>query len=166
MRYHNITKDDMRNGPGLRTVLWLAGCKHGCKGCHNKITWDPNGGVPFDEKAKAELFMSLRQPYISGITFTGGDPLHENNISEVEELAKTIKENYPDKTVWLYTGSVWDDIYSLSIIQYLDVVVDGQFVEELADWKFHWGGSTNQRVIDVRETLATDTPDVPVLYRD
>ena len=76
MRYHNITKDDMKNGDGLRVVLWVAGCPHACPGCHNPITWDIEGGIPFDEEAEAELFSALSKPYISGITFSGGDPLH------------------------------------------------------------------------------------------
>ena len=79
MHYHNITTDDMLNGDGLRTVLWVAGCNHKCKGCHNPITWDINGGLVFDDIAKAELFEKLNKPWISGITFSGGDPLHPNN---------------------------------------------------------------------------------------
>ena len=79
MRYHNITKDDMLNGDGLRVVLWVAGCGHHCKGCQNPITWDPNGGIPFDDAAKAEIFEQLDKDYISGITFSGGDPLYEAN---------------------------------------------------------------------------------------
>ena len=104
MRYHNITKDDMLNGDGLRAVLWLSGCDHHCAGCQNPLTWDPNGGLLFDQKAKEELFDILKRPYISGITFTGGDPLHIANISDVEKLIYEIKERFPDKTIWLYTG--------------------------------------------------------------
>ena len=92
MRYHNITKDDMLNGDGLRVVLWVAGCDHCCKECHNPVTWDPNGGLFFDEKAKAEIFEELEKDYISGITFSGGDPLHSANAYEVMMLAKEIKE--------------------------------------------------------------------------
>ena len=88
MRYHNITKDDMLNGDGLRVVLWVSGCSHCCRDCQNPQTWDPNGGIPFDEAAKQELFLQLEKPYVSGITFSGGDPLHVNNITEVTELAK------------------------------------------------------------------------------
>ena len=101
MRYHNITKDDMLNGDGLRVVLWVAGCGHHCKECHNPITWDPDGGLPFDEAAKQEIFEELGKPYISGITFSGGDPLHPANITEVTALAKEIKKKYPDYTVEL-----------------------------------------------------------------
>ena len=91
MRYHNITKDDMLNGDGLRAVLWLAGCEHHCKGCQNPITWDPKGGIEFDEGAKAELFELLEKDYISGITFSGGDPLAPYNAPEVGKLIEEIK---------------------------------------------------------------------------
>ena len=94
MRYHNITKDDMLNGDGLRVVLWVAGCEHKCEGCHNPITWDPDGGLPFGEDEKSEIFTELDKPHISGITFTGGDPLYQSNINGVETLAKEIKEKY------------------------------------------------------------------------
>ena len=98
MRYHNITKDDMLNGDGLRVVLWVAGCSHCCKECQNPITWDPNGGLLFDEEAKAELFEALDKPYISGITFSGGDPLHSANRLDVRNLMEEIKETiFPTK---------------------------------------------------------------------
>ena len=101
MRYHNITKDDMLNGDGLRAVLWVAGCNHYCKNCQNPITWDPQGGLLFDEKAKAELFTYVRfNDYVSGVTFSGGDPLYPGNRGEITELAKAIK-NIPGKTVWM-----------------------------------------------------------------
>ena len=103
MRYHNITKDDMLNGDGLRVVLWVAGCTHCCDGCQNPITWDPDGGLLFDEAAKAEIFEQLDKDYISGITFSGGDPLHPSNRLDVRSLMAEIKEKYPNKTIWLYT---------------------------------------------------------------
>lgn len=153
MRYHNITKDDMLNGEGLRVVLWVAGCEHKCKACHNPQTWDPKGGIIFDENAKEELFQSLNQSYISGITFSGGDPLHPNNVKDIEMLAKEIKEKFPNKTIWLYTGAVWHDIKTYSIMKYLDIVVDGEFKEEKKDTNLHWAGSYNQKIIDVQKTL-------------
>ena len=94
MRYHNITKDDMLNGDGLRVVLWVAGCEHCCKGCQNPMTWDPDGGLLFDDAAKAEIFDQLDKPYIEGITFSGGDPLHCANRDGVKALAREIKEKY------------------------------------------------------------------------
>ena len=153
MRYHNITKDDMLNGDGLRVVLWVAGCSHCCKECQNPVTWDPNGGLPFTEKEENEIFTELKKDYISGITFSGGDPLHPSNISAVTRLAKKIREKYPDKTIWLYTGSVWEEISHEEIIRYLDVCVDGEFVVEQKDISLKWKGSSNQRVIDVPATL-------------
>ena len=128
MRYHNITKDDMLNGDGLRVVLWVAGCNHCCKGCQNPITWDAAGGLLFDEAAKQEIFEQLDKNYISGITFSGGDPLHPANRADVRNLAREIREKYPNKTIWLYTG--YD----------------------------------NQRVVDVKKTLASENIMVPVLH--
>lgn len=153
MRYHNITKDDMLNGDGLRVVLWVAGCTHKCKQCQNPITWDINGGLEFGDSEKQEIFDQLDQSYISGITFSGGDPLHPQNRQPVYELAKEIKEKYPHKTIWLYTGFLWEEIKDLPIVPYLDVLVDGEFKIELLDPKLYWKGSSNQRVIDVPATL-------------
>ena len=97
MRYHNITKDDMLNGDGLRVVLWVAGCNHCCRDCQNPITWDPNGGLAFTEAEETEIFTELDKDYVSGITFSGGDPLHPSNISAVTALAKKIRERYPNR---------------------------------------------------------------------
>lgn len=164
MRYHNITKDDMLNGDGLRVVLWVAGCNHCCKGCQNPVTWDAAGGLPFDEAAKAEIFEQLDKNYISGITFSGGDPLHPANRVDVRNLAMEIKSKYPGKTLWLYTGYTWEEIAEYPIMQYLDVVVEGPFILERRDVKLLWKGSDNQRVVDVQATLASDNIMVPVLH--
>lgn len=157
MRYHNITKDDMLNGDGLRVVLWLSGCTHRCPGCHNPITWDINSGIPFDDSAKKELFEELGKKHISGITLSGGDPLHPTSLSEVEKLITEIKEAFPTKTIWLYTGFNFEDIKSLSFICDVDVIVDGKFMVTLLDTQLHWRGSSNQRVIDVQRTLQSNT---------
>ena len=153
MRYDNITKDDMLNGDGLRVVLWVAGCSHGCKDCQNPITWDPQGGLPFTEEEKKEIFQELDKAYISGITFSGGDPLHPANIREVTALAREIRQRYPEKTIWLYTGYLWKEIVDLEIVNYLDVVVDGKFISAQKDITLPWRGSSNQKVIDVPSTL-------------
>lgn len=155
MRYHNITKDDMLNGDGLRVVLWVAGCNHCCKDCQNPITWDPNGGLLFGEKEKQEIFAELNKSYISGITFSGGDPLHPDNIIDVTALAREIREKYPQKTIWLYSGALWEEILQEEVLRYLDVLVDGEFVVEKLDNTLHWKGSSNQRVIDVPKSLMT-----------
>lgn len=164
MRYHNITKDDMRNGDGLRVVLWLSGCSHHCKGCQNPITWDPDDGILFDENAKKEVFDQLDKPYISGITFSGGDPLHSANRVEVTGLMEEIKEKYPDKTIWLYTGDSWESCSHYPLMKYVDVLVDGEFILEQRDVKLLWKGSKNQRVIDVQASLKLTDQTVPVLH--
>lgn len=164
MRYHNITKDDMLNGDGLRVVLWVAGCSHCCKECQNPITWDPNGGLLFDEAAKQEIFEQLEKPYISGITLSGGDPLHAANRLDVRNLIEEIKTKYPDKTVWMYTGDSWEHILHYPVMRYIDVLVDGEFIVEQKDAKLLWKGSKNQRVIDVQKTLAQTDPTIPVLH--
>lgn len=149
MNYHNISKDDMLNGDGLRVVLWVSGCSHHCKGCQNPITWDPNEGLHFDENAKEELFLELEKGYISGVTFSGGDPLFCENREEITALAKEIKQKFPQKTIWLWTGFEYSDIKDLEIMNYLDVLVDGKYEESLRDISLMWRGSSNQRVIDV-----------------
>lgn len=164
MRYHNITKDDMLNGDGLRVVLWVSGCSHCCKDCQNPITWDVNGGVLFDEAAKQEIFEQLDKPYISGITFSGGDPLHSANRMDVRTLMAEIREKYPEKTIWLYTGDVWENVMHYPMMRYVDVLVDGEFMVEKRDVKLMWKGSSNQRVIDVQKSLRQTDPSVPVLY--
>lgn len=153
MRFHDISKDNMLNGDGLRTVLWVAGCNHKCRECHNPVTWDINGGIPFDDEAEKELFDSLSPSYISGITFSGGDPLHPLNRCEIGRLIKKVHDTMPLKNIWLYTGYKWEEISDLDFIQYVDVIVDGEFIAELKDNKLHWRGSSNQRVIDVKKTL-------------
>ena len=169
MNYHNILHDDMLNGDGLRVVLFVSACDHKCFNCQNPQTWDCDSGIPFDENAKNEIFTQLDKDYISGITFSGGDPLHDNNIEEVYKLISIIKENYPNKTIWLYSGYTWEDIigdevvlnsmssYSKflrrSILTISDVFVDGRYIDNLRDEKYHWAGSTNQRVIDVQQSL-------------
>ncbi len=143
----------MLNGDGLRVVLWVAGCDHYCKECQNPVTWNPNDGVRFDGAAMNEIIEKLEKPYISGLTLSGGDPLYKGNRDEVLRIAKHIKELFPNKTIWLYTGYLWEDVCNLEIIQYLDVLVDGEFKIGLKDNNYHWAGSRNQRVIDVKKTL-------------
>ncbi len=154
MRYHDITKDDMLNGDGLRVVLWVSGCTHACEQCQNPITWDIHDGLVFDDKAKEELFDILSKDYISGITLSGGDPLHPQNREEIGNLVREIKTKFPNKTIWCYTGYLYEEITSLDFLPLIDVLVDGKFVISLFNPQLHWRGSSNQRVIDVKETLA------------
>ncbi len=153
MNYHNISKDDVLNGEGLRVVLWVAGCNHYCKNCHNSITWDKNSGLLFDEKAEEELFRELDKPFIDGITFSGGDPLFLDNRDEIFRLIKKCKTLYPHKTIWLYTGYLWENIKDLENIDLIDVIVDGKYIESLKDNNMEWVGSSNQRIINVKELL-------------
>lgn len=181
MNYHNITYPDMNNGDGLRVVLWLSGCSHHCYNCQNPQTWDANSGIPFDESAKQEIFNELSKDYISGITFSGGDPLYENNLDEVLKLVKEIRISFPEKTIWLYTGYDFDLLNSKyneykytpfatnadewltrwEIISNVDVLIDGEYIDEQRDITLKWRGSSNQRVIDVKQSL---TQNKIVLY--
>ena len=156
MNYHNITKDDMLNGEGLRVVLWTAGCTHCCDGCQNPQTWDVSGGLEFDEKARKELFDALAPEYVSGITFSGGDPLHPFNRDEVLKIAKEVKETFKNKTVWLYTGYLWEEVKNSLDLTYVDVLLDGEFKKELNDNNLQWVGSSNQRIIDVQKSIKED----------
>ena len=163
MNYHNITKDDMLNGEGLRVVLWVAGCTHHCPKCHNPQTWDINSGVKFDEDAKVELFETLKKDYISGITLSGGDPLHPYLVNDIAQLVEEIKTKFQDKTIWLYTGFLFEDISSIPFIKDVDVIVDGKFEIDQLDVQAYWKGSTNQRVIDVKKSLKEKQV---ILYQD
>ena len=173
----------MNNGNGLRVVLWLSGCSHHCYNCQNPQTWNPDSGIPFDESAKQEIFNELSKDYISGITFSGGDPLHENNLDEVLKLVKEIRISFPEKTIWLYTGYNFDLLNSKyneykytpfaanadewltrwEIISNVNVLVDGEYIDEQRDITKKWVGSKNQRVIDAKQSLAQNKI---VLYCD
>lgn len=160
MNYHDIKHDDMNNGPGLRVTLFVSGCSHHCKDCQNPETWSTESGIPFDQAAKDEIFEQLDKDYISGITFSGGDPLNENNKAEVFTLIHQIRNKYNNtKSIWIYTGYTWEEILEeafpilTAILDKTDVIVDGMFEKDLADVNYHWAGSTNQRVIDVQRSL-------------
>lgn len=162
----------MNNGDGLRVVLWLSGCSHHCYNCQNPQTWNPGSGIPFDESAKQEIFNELSKDYISGITFSGGDPLHENNLDEVLSLIKEIRISFPEKSIWLYTGYNFDLLNSKyneykyipfaanadewltrwEIISNINVLVDGEYIDEQKDLTLKWRGSKNQRVIDAKQS--------------
>lgn len=159
MNYHMIRTDDMLNGDGLRVVVFLSMCDHGCFGCHNPETWTGVGSKQFDDDAIQKIYSELDKDYISGITLSGGDPLNAANLDSVYELIVDIKKRYSNKNIWLYTGYTWEEIVKddnrYKIAKMCDVVVDGRFIKELADVNYPWAGSTNQRVIDVHATLAT-----------
>lgn len=154
MNYHKIEKTSIANGEGIRVVLWVSGCSLHCKGCHNPETWNPNSGKPFNLEAKNELFEALDKSYIQGITFSGGNPL--DSFPEVFALCKEIKEKFPSKDIWLYSGYTYEEINQAlmgMILEYADILVDGKYIEEQRDLRLKWRGSHNQRVIDVQKTL-------------
>lgn len=162
MNYHDIQTDNMDNGDGLRVVLWVAGCEHHCKCCQNPQTWDTNSGKPFDEEAIHKIFTELNKDYISGITISGGDPLHPDNIIFISAFVRFIKSlpEYSSKTVWVYTGYTFESLLESEdhttrhILDDIDVLVDGKFIEEYRDTTLMWRGSPNQRVIDVQKSLS------------
>ena len=153
MNYIKTTKYDISNGTGIRVVLWTAGCSHHCKGCHNPETWDENSGKKFDESSLNELLNDLGKDYISGLTFSGGDPLYVNSRGTILKIAKAVKEKYHNKDIWLWTGYLWEDICDLEILKYIDVLIDGEFQLPLKDMRLKNRGSSNQRVIDVAKSL-------------
>lgn len=160
LNYHKIEKTSIVNGTGIRVVLWVSGCSLHCKGCQNPQTWDINSGQPFDEEAKKKLFEALDNSYIQGITFSGGHPLEKENIEQIISLAKEIKDKFPNKDIWLYSGYTWEEIYYHNIsriLLYIDVLVDGAYIDELRDITLKWRGSSNQRVIDVQKSLINGT---------
>ena len=165
MNYHNINHCDMLNGDGIRVSLWTAGCLVHYKECQNPQTWDFNSGIPFDENALQELYEALNKPYIKGLTLTGGNPL--DNAPEILYICRTVKEKFPTKDIWLYSGYTFEQIQELEIgvhiLECIDVLVDGPYVDEQRDITLHWVGSKNQRIIDVKKTLQQG--DV-VLYED
>lgn len=183
MNYLQITHEDVCNGEGLRVVLWLSGCSHHCYNCQNPQTWNPDSGIPFDKSAKQEIFDELSKDYISGITFSGGDPLHENNLDEVLKLVQEIRIFFPEKTIWLYSGYNFDLLNSKyneykytpfaanadewltrwEIISNVDVLVDGEYIDEQKDLTLKWRGSKNQNCIDIKQSLAQNKI---VLYCD
>lgn len=143
----------MLNGKGLRVVLWLSHCTHNCLGCHNPETHDANSGIPFDSDAYNELCEELEKEYVSGITFSGGDPMSPLNRDEVLNLVKKIKDKYPNKTIWVYSGYTWEYLKNIDGVTNIDVLVDGPYVQKLRDVSLKYVGSSNQRVINVKSTV-------------
>lgn len=166
MNYIGITKTDIANGEGVRCVLWVSGCTVRCKGCHNPETWDFSAGQPFDTSVLGEIVGILKRPWIQGLTISGGNPLEYQNLPDIYNICKTVKELCPDKDIWLYTGYElrdrdfdttvdigWDNALLMNfILSKCDVVVDGPYVEALRDVSLRFRGSSNQRLIDVKKT--------------
>lgn len=167
MNYLGISKCSIADGTGVRVVLWVSGCNIHCQGCQNPESWDFNAGNIFDEAAKERLFEALNHSWVKGLTISGGHPLEYNNLPDVYDLVKEVKEKFPDKDIWLYTGYIlkdsdfdttvdvgWDNgLLANYILALCDVVVDGPYVESLRDVSLKFRGSANQRLIDVKKTI-------------
>ena len=153
IRIAGTVGESIVDGPGFRYTLFVQGCPHGCPGCHNPQTHDFDGGQ--DIALDTLLKDMCKNPFVKGVTFSGGDPLYPANREQIGALAQEIRARFPDKTIWLYTGYRFEQITDLPFLAAIDVVVDGPFIEAQKDTQLHWRGSANQRVIDVARTLET-----------
>jgi anaerobic ribonucleoside-triphosphate reductase activating protein len=155
MRYNQIRSLDIANGKGCRISIFCSGCEHRCKGCFQPETWDFNYGKEFTEDTLNSILELAKPEYIRGISLLGGEPAHPRNLPEILKLTRKFKEVYPEKDIWMWTGYQIEDIFEDLIDSKIDVVVDGRFVEELKDLRLKFRGSSNQRVIDLKETIRT-----------
>lgn len=153
MRIIRIDKNNQVNGDGLRCVIWFAGCNHQCPGCHNPETWDFNCGHDLNIDDMDVIYDQLERDEISGITLSGGDPIYQ--YKELLPFLEQIKINFPNKTIWCYTGFNYEEIDHLPVMEFIDVLIDGKYVSSLNPGinKILWRGSTNQRIIDVQKSL-------------
>ena len=167
MNYATIKWTDIANGEGVRISLFVSGCTHRCKNCFNEVAWDFNYGQPFDEAVEEKILTELGADYIAGISLLGGEPLEPQNQEALYPFIQKVKERYPNKTIWCYTGFVFNEKkgilkedrkntpYTKDLISMFDVLVDGAYIEKLKDIRLKFRGSSNQRVINVPETLKT-----------
>ena len=154
MRYNLIRKMDISNGPGVRVSIFMQGCAFHCKNCFNPETWSFEAGEEFTDKTIEEVLKLCEQSHIKGLSILGGEPMHPINIEGTTKLAKAFKERFPEKSLWAWSGFKFDeDLKGKEVLNYLDVLVDGQYVDELHDFRLKWRGSSNQRVIDVQKSL-------------
>ena len=163
MRFNRIRKMDISNGPGVRVTIFMQGCPFHCKNCFNPETWDFNDGNPFDDETIDEVLKLCEMSHIAGLSILGGEPMHPKNIDGTLKLAKAFKENFPNKTLWSWTGFTYEQIKDKEVFNYIDVLVDGRFVDELRNPNLKWKGSSNQRVIDIKKTRKKNEI---VLYED
>lgn len=162
MNYAEIKKRDIANGVGVRVSLFVSGCRHYCKNCFNQCAWSFDYGKPFTEEVEDELIEALRPDYVHGLTLLGGEPFEVENQRGLVGFLKRVKEEFPNKPIWCYTGFVYDkELKGESrarcevtdeMLSYIDVLVDGRFVEELKNLRLNFRGSSNQRIIDLQET--------------
>lgn len=155
MRYNTIRQLDIANGPGARISIFVQGCTFNCPGCFNTVAKDFEGGKEFTEDTLNSILKLAEPEHISGLSILGGEPLHPRNREEVIRLTRKFKEVYPNKTIWLWTGYLIEEVFEDLVDSEIDVVVDGKFVEALKDLRLKYRGSSNQRVIDLKETLRT-----------
>ena len=159
MNYTRLLKADIANGPGFRLTLWVTGCMRKCPGCFNEEAQDPKFGQKFDEETKKKIFKELAEPTCDGLSLMGGEPLSKcsDNRKQIIQLCKECKERFPEKDIWVWSGYTFEEIAGdkamNGILNYVDVIVDGAFVESKKDLSCPWRGSSNQRVIDVKKTL-------------
>lgn len=157
MNYVKILRADVGNGKGVGVSLFCSGCVHNCSGCFNKETHSFTAGEPFTEEIEQHILELCKPDYISHLALLGGDPMHPKNWPTIKALAKKFKLLYPNKTVWLWTGYLWEDIASDLIDADIDILVDGKFIEELKDLRLKYRGSSNQRVIRVPESIKANS---------
>lgn len=166
MNYANIKKYDIANGVGVRVSLFVSGCTHHCKGCFNAEAWDFAYGQPYTEATEEEILTALSHEYIAGLSLLGGEPFEPQNQRALLPLLRKFRERYPQKSVWCYSGYTLEtDILAGrahceatdEMLSYIDILVDGEFVEEKKDLKLRFRGSSNQRIIDVKRTLSEGT---------
>ncbi len=154
MRYNKIRKMDISNGPGVRVSVFMQGCAFHCKNCFNPETWDFKQGKEFTDEIIDKVLELASKDFIVGLSILGGEPMHPSNIEGTTKLAKAFKEKYPNKTIWCWSGFLFDrDLKDKEVMKYIDVLVDGQYQDELHDFRLKWCGSSNQRVIDVQQSL-------------
>ncbi len=153
MRYSKIRKMDISNGPGVRVSIFMQGCTFNCKNCFNPETHSFDGGNEFTEETIERVLNLCSNENIVGLSILGGEPLHPKNIDGTTALAKCFKEKYPNKTIWVWTGFLFENLKDSEVMKYIDVLIDGQYVDELHSPLLKWKGSSNQRVIDVQKTL-------------
>ncbi len=153
MNYLNISTCSLCDGIDVRVVLWVSGCTHYCEGCHNQEAWDFKAGKEFTAKSMNLLLQAMDHPYVKGLTLSGGDPLNPKNIGQVTKIAQIVKEEFPEKNIWCYTGYDWTQVQYFPIMKYVDVLVDGKFILSQRDTTLKFKGSPNQNIIDVQKSL-------------
>ena len=154
MRYNKIRKMDIANGPGVRVSIFMQGCEFHCKNCFNQETWGFDGGEEFTDETIEKVLNACDKEYIEGLSILGGEPMHPKNIEGTTKLAKAFKEKFPNKTLWVWSGFTFEKyLKDKPVLNYVDVLVDGQYVDELHNPTLKWKGSSNQRVIDVKKSL-------------